>query len=590
MLKCKKLFKIARLCLVGIAVLSVSAMAGNIILISSFEELQKIGVDENYPLNGHYELTANIDISASREKIEYRYDDWRGWKPIGNSLITFGVFPAPLPDADSALYSGAFTGTFDGKGYTISGLHINRAPPLVNGEILIGIGYHLLSLGLFGALDGAVVKNLFIETDTISTIAAVRRNSIGALAGYSRNSVIINVHSDGVLRGSASQDLTIGGLVGISTNDSISGSSSDVTIAANADSAIVGGLVGISRLEGYGRLSAVIENSSAAVTIIGSGKSAGGLVGENIGVKITKSSANTASALILFQNFGGLVGLNSVFITSSCPYCDNVIIITGTIIQSYSSVNVSANPNTGGVFFGELSNMGGLVGFNAGGEIDNCYSTGILTLNNSVSIAGGLVGVVERPRWESIKNSYAAVRIEGGDINNRGGLTGRVNSLASVIYFSSSYWDENVAGPVGAVSHGTSANTIEMGQQSTFTDWDFENIWRISDLAIFPNYPFLVWRNEISTSISRDHTVSSISKNRPAPTVTVRGKVLNVKTLSPAANLQIRLVDMKGRTLTRFNTTGSGSFPLSKISAGRYLVEVRDMESGKRFTSSIILR
>ena len=136
-----------------------------------------------------------------------------------------------------------------------------------------------------------------------------------------------------------------------------------------------------------------------------------------------------------------------------------------------------------------------------------------------------------------------------------------------------------------------SSTTVEMGQQSTFTSWDFENIWRISPNTIFPNYPYLAWQDEVSTmSISKDRTISSINKNRSTPLVTVRGKTLNIKVLSSTTNLQIRLVDMKGRTLTRFTASGSGSFPLNKISAGRYLVDMKDMESGKRFTSAIVLR
>ncbi|MDR2580902.1 MAG: hypothetical protein LBC85_07925, partial [Fibromonadaceae bacterium] len=46
---------------------AVGANGSEIIPLSSFMELQKIGVDEDYPLDGHYELTQNIDWGGFAE-------------------------------------------------------------------------------------------------------------------------------------------------------------------------------------------------------------------------------------------------------------------------------------------------------------------------------------------------------------------------------------------------------------------------------------------------------------------------------------------------------------------------------------------
>ena len=86
------------------------------------------------------------------------------------------------------------------------------------------------------------------------------------------------------------------------------------------------------------------------------------------------------------------------------------------------------------------------------------------------------------------------------------------------------------------------------------------------------------------TAINRTRT------NSLSPAVSVRGKTLNVKTLSSTQNLQVRMIDMRGRTMTRFDMIGGGNISLNKISAGRYLVDMRDMETGRRFTSPIIVR
>ena len=45
------------------------------IRISSAEELKKIGTDSNYPLNGRYILTADIDLGGSKDP----------WTPIGST-------------------------------------------------------------------------------------------------------------------------------------------------------------------------------------------------------------------------------------------------------------------------------------------------------------------------------------------------------------------------------------------------------------------------------------------------------------------------------------------------------------------------
>ncbi|MDR2578432.1 MAG: hypothetical protein LBC70_06450, partial [Chitinispirillales bacterium] len=67
----KRLFGVARRCFWGGAVVLAVAVGAAARPgprpISSFEELQKIGVDEDYPLDGHYELTQNIDWGGFAE-------------------------------------------------------------------------------------------------------------------------------------------------------------------------------------------------------------------------------------------------------------------------------------------------------------------------------------------------------------------------------------------------------------------------------------------------------------------------------------------------------------------------------------------
>jgi len=93
-----------------------------------------------------------------------------------------------------------------------------------------------------------------------------------------------------------------------------------------------------------------------------------------------------------------------------------------------------------------------------------------------------------------------------------------------------------------------------------------------------------------TTSIYGNITANRSRANSLSPAVSVRGRVLNVSTPSSAQNLQVRLIDMRGRTMMRLNMTGGGNMSLNKISAGRYIVDMRDVKTGMRFTSPIVVR
>ena len=95
-----------------------AAEASGQIGISNADELKKIGKDKDYPMDGDYVLTNDIDLSGS------------DWTPIGGS-----------GGSQYALVSGerVFNGTFDGAGHVISGLTI-QCDGSNNSGYLIGVG------------------------------------------------------------------------------------------------------------------------------------------------------------------------------------------------------------------------------------------------------------------------------------------------------------------------------------------------------------------------------------------------------------------------------------------------------------------
>ena len=146
--------------------------------------------------------------------------------------------------------------------------------------------------------------------------------------------------------------------------------------------------------------------------------------------------------------------------------------------------------------------VGGLVGKNWDGTVENSYATGNVSGNDWV---GGLMG----DNSGTVANSYAT-----GDVSGEwavGGLVGR-NILGTV---ENSFWDIETTGE-NYSDGGTGKTTTEMKDVATFTDtetegldepWDFvgnpnddegdEDIWDIDDNEeINDGYPFLTWEHE----------------------------------------------------------------------------------------------
>ena len=245
----------------------------------------------NTALNGKYELGSDIDAGVTTDTAKWGAE---GFNPIGD-------------------YSNRFTGTFDGLGFAISNLYINRPDTDF--------------VGLFGYTNNATIKNIGLKYVDITG-----GTYTGALVVVNDKGTISNSYSSGIVRGIS----YVGGLVGFNTYDgTITNSYATGSVNGNSE---VGGFVGYNR---YG----TITNSYATGSVTGTIK-VGGLMGINDYGTITNSYATgTANGN---DNVGGLVGLN----------------YDGTIINSYASG--TANGNT---------NVGGLVGLNifGGGTISNSF-------------------------------------------------------------------------------------------------------------------------------------------------------------------------------------------------------------------------
>jgi hypothetical protein len=186
----------------------------------------------------------------------------KGWQPIGWGAWTTGP----------SLFGDIFKGSFDGQGYEIRDLFINRS----------GWG----GIGLFGCVDkGGIIKNLGVINATVTVpedvYGLVRLNkdnvgildvatiyTVGILVGFNMGSV-----SDSYASGAVSGDVSLSGLVGQNTG-TVNNSYSTGNVTGTG---WVGGLVGINGAIYYG---GTVSNSYSTGTVTGS-EEVGGLVGEN---------------------------------------------------------------------------------------------------------------------------------------------------------------------------------------------------------------------------------------------------------------------------------------------------------------------
>ncbi len=269
-------------------------------------------------------LTADITVNENvlvNGELASDTTGFRPWISIGN-------------------FNVRYTGSFDGKGFTISGLYLNDSTAEY--------------AGLFGWLHtGAEVKAVHV-TDTY-----IRGNSgIGGITGTMRDAAISGCSFSGVLQG---EDDHVGGIAGSNGGGTNGGGTiTDCTSSGTVTSTsyYAGGIVGSNYK--------TVQNCHSSCSVAGENY-IGGIVGSNgssgtiENCYYTGSTTATASS----SNVGGITANNS-----------------GTIRNCYNAGSVAG---TGG-----SPEAGGIVGRNYG-SVESSYSIG--TINGIGDRVGGVVGL-----------------------------------------------------------------------------------------------------------------------------------------------------------------------------------------------------
>ena len=234
--------------------------------ITTCAELQNMKND----LSGTYYLANDIDCSDT-----VNWNGGAGFEPIGT-----------------------FTGTFDGRGYKITDLYINRP----------STDY----VGLFGyAGSGSEIRDVGLENININGDWHV-----GGLVGFNEGAI-----TNSCSTGSVSGSNYVGGLIGYNNGGTITNSYSANSVGSGSG---IGGLVGINK--------GTIENSYSTGSVSGYGGygCVGGLVGYNWGGTITNSYST--GGVSGSSSVGGLLGVN----------------YEGTVTHSYWDIETSGQTQSDG--------------------------------------------------------------------------------------------------------------------------------------------------------------------------------------------------------------------------------------------------
>ena len=557
------------LCAALLCIGAAAADTEDAIEIDTPEELEKIGNDSSYPLDGNYILTADINLGGETNP----------WTPIGSGE------------------DHAFTGTFDGDGHTISGLYINNGDSVyaglfgyvgrggmirdltVEGKINVS-GLDLCVGGIAGRVEGTEVSEMSVLTDSddsetgiIDCISNVTINvtyndpsglsvggivgscggatisgckncgdvsvvgaresdivNIGGIVGYSGSSTIIRkCCNTGAVSAENAEKAYAGGIMGQSINSTLSNCyNTGVVSAQNVEEANLGGLVGQSSED-----TAVSScyNTGAVNAEDAEYANLGGVVGENDGsVSNCYNTGDVTTENVEDVYAGGAVGYNDGTV-SNCNNTGDV----GTKDVTYAAVGgvvgenddaVSNCYNTGdvsakassGASVGDPVMAGGVVGYNSsGGEVTDCYNTGDVSgQGNSGAgtgegyppvMAGGVVGKVHKG---AVSNSYNIGTVSGENTEDAsvGGVAGYKDGGA---VSNSYYLSQDGLDGIGTNEDEDSNDDAfpltkdQFAVPGSFTGWNFTNTWTIDDMGGFER-PVL--RDNRETAVTYTVTVN----------------------------------------------------------------------------------
>ena len=334
--------------------------------------------------NKYYKVNVNLTNAASRRSID---DNWGGgdgtvedpylvataddvatmarrcsssnryaakhYRQICDIDMT-GVSIAPASNSSTT----PFTGSYDGGGFTISGMTI--APTDATAPC-----------AMFGYTSGATISNLTLSNVTISATGQYE----AAFVANATNTTIKGCKLEGTLN---LYNIYSGGIVGLMSGGTLSdcevkgrveNTKSGVVYTFNGatveNTSITGGFVG------YATKGAVVEDCTLSGDVVTHGGIVGGMVAYLDGATVRRCRvANTVEVAAMYQYCGGIAGVMT----------DSASLISDCRLEG--RVNTSA------------AHVGGMVGSITAGKVYNCISTSLSIVAAHEGNSGGIAGQI----------------------------------------------------------------------------------------------------------------------------------------------------------------------------------------------------
>ena len=318
--------------------------------ITSKEDLEKIGQEEGYSLDGIYVQLSDISLDSD-------------FTPIG-------------------IESAPFTGVYNGNGKKISSLTITATSD---------------NAGMFGVSEGTI-KNVTVESCTITTTTY---SKIGAIAG-TNSGLIENCTVSGTVGSGEDENSEIGGICGYNYGGNIENCTNSASVSGKNN---VGGIVGYSYKSASNRDTDITRCDNTG-TVTGYSSCIGGICGLNEGGNIYKSSNSGHVSLTGNDAYYGVAGIagksSSEQYSSKIEYCYNVGKISFELNEEVD-YGEGRRLAAGIVGIGEYNKDG--KNLNIKLEINNCYNQGEIACTGK-GTTWGPAGIICWGRYVDISNCY----------------------------------------------------------------------------------------------------------------------------------------------------------------------------------------
>ncbi len=410
--------------------------------ISDVNDLQNMNLD----LTGNYYLTGDIDASDTV--------NWNG----GSGFVPIGTHVEDTNDE--------FHGTFDGNGFTITGLYMDE--PVA------------VSVGLFGAINYKVT----IYDVTLEDLTVKGERDVGGLVGRIskfdgqnppfQGPKIINCHITGAslvegTSGGGGRNIHVGGMIGLDAAPwfptqfgvmSVFDCTTNATVTATGMQ-YVGGFVGRSHSSDFANSRATGDVGPGSVGV-------GGFMGFSAGADCNDCAAT--GDVTATGKAGGFFGdLETFTEVYRCSARGNV-----TSSSAFAGAGGFSNTAEGSIFV-------------------DCYAWGNATSGADATSGGFIADTGINFAQQTFTNCYA-IGTPSGLADYEGGFTGFTDA-AAVVNVTSSFWDTDV----GFAVDGTNDIAIDtvghitewMQTQSNFESagWDFDTIWEMSGFTSSVSVP-----------------------------------------------------------------------------------------------------